>query len=342
MIDNKEIPKSDLEKSNEELLIHVLTPEKDDDDYKEIIEKKREVIESFLPIEEKISNYKSKFSKVFILKINTDVLPVVIKNSNEPNREILFSRKVSCSATLAPILNTEQTELPSKTFERKNSIIKHWENLVLTENGYFPIEKYVELSKKCLGLIYAAELLDKYYTEIKELIDNATLFIHFDFKIINTDINNKIESFLVKDIFNVFKRNLIVINELIKESKWIIIGSYNNYIDDDSLLTDIDKQFKDQNETLKTHFHTDHLFLNNAEFSWQKKNIEIWKSIRRVFLPENSSVTNADKYFYHRGIDESEFYRYEIINHSDFNLEDIIALADDIYRIINELSNQYK
>lgn len=249
-----------------------------------------------------------------ILLFNTIITQVRDELSREPDTIRIFIRK---------IISNSKIKGTTTTFTSKEKVIPKWANMLYVENP-LSMEFFLEICRNIYSLEYAGEVLaDKKNIELlKQTIKEKPLIIKFDHKIFcnYSSYSNSIHlNMAFKRINNAFDK----VKNIAKENNWILLGSFDDFNRESSLLKDLDRSSSLSSEDYEKLFSTDYLLLNNAEFTTQKHNTFGWPLI--ILPPQTyskSSPTIRDStYFYIKETLTSKLIRFELfLDSCDFKL----------------------
>lgn len=231
------------------------------------------------------------------------------------------------------LINSGVTHTIHDKFDESNAfirtkIIPKWINELFTTNS-FTHGEFLQFTKQYFTLELIQNTLnnDKYAEEIQKLVESGkNIIIYFGSKFF-ADNDRFTTSLLELDILNKIKNFYYRLRSLQKPN-WYFVSSYNDFINESDLLSDLDMQFgydgsKEFSHYVKS-FQNDYLFLNNAEFVYQKGNTEKWDTdmIIAPSLIDSTVGINNDKlisntsrayYCYCKQGSGEIFYRNEIL-----------------------------
>lgn len=301
------------------------------DDYKDVFEKaqisKENIQKKYTEIS--IKEFSSSDIDKFCI-FDFDITVTQLSEQPEPNSPKLFIRKY------VPTLKIINEEPNPEIINFTEKVVPKWINEIYVGNSISQ-DYFHEIAKQYLLL----ETIDNFIknNEYSQYINGKIGIIHMNGKLLGRAKSAQTNPYITATINNINN----IFNRLVSQSNFILIGSYLNYIFENTLILQLDEstEFNNQDK-ISNFFQNDFLLLNNMEFMMEKPYTLGWPSpLYPPFILDMDNkkidMSKISKFFFFQKIkDDGVFYKTEVYMPNNLLneklLENVISISTEFLK----------
>lgn len=278
---------------------------------------------------------------ILCLDFNMRLTQVCDSKQERPDAPRVYLRRISGQITTEGFIEKDFT-LPK--FD--DAVIPTWVDALFLRQNWVGRELLAEMFRQIAGLKYAesvwrviASLIKNEKDRIKK--ENGLNLVMFNHSIMPSEFSpsdTEAVAELIKEGENTFK----FLKQKANEAGIILVGEYRNFFPSDRFIMDVEKKKICGGYSLKKHFDTDYLLLNNALSPIQDISSKGWPKI--IYPPsiedDNFGGSGKDTYLYAKWFADERFCCYEVVG--DIDKSSLVKLASYIQKRESKREEQPK